>query len=134
MNSQIIFFLTPLACTFILFVCGLISVLIVQIKTYKLTNALKDIDYPADNIRGFVLPARNQINNFKNSFGKSMFSFDSYMIISFGKEILEVKDDSVKVSISNLKKSYKLYITFLVLTGLFLVISMLMFLVVGKTL
>ncbi len=134
MNSQILFFLIPLLVTIVLFICGFISVLVMEIKSYKLRKSLKNTGYPVENMKCVVLPARNQMANIKDSYGKSMFSFENYMIMSFGKDVLDLKDASIQASISALKKNHKMYMTFFVLTGIFLIISMLMFFVVGKIL
>lgn len=130
MDYQILVFLVLLFITALFFICSFISVLALLIKSYKLRKSLKNAGYPVENMKGVILPARKQMVNFKDSYGKSLFSFDSYMIISFGKDVLDVKDASVQASISVLKKNYRMYMTFFVLAGIFLSISILVLFIV----
>ncbi len=125
MDYQILVFLVLLFITVLFFICSFISVLVLLIKSYKLRKSLKNAGYPVENMKGVILPARKQMVNFKDSYGKSLFSFDSYMIMSFGKDVSDVKDASIQASISVLKKNYRMYMTFFALAGIFLSISIL---------
>lgn len=133
MEYQILIFTVLLSLTVSFFICGFISVIIMQVKSYKIRSSLKNYGYPVENMKGVILPASNQISNIKDSYGKSIFSFENYMTMSFGKGVFDVKDASIQASISALKKNYKIFTSLLTLAVLFLIISIITLSILGNT-
>lgn len=118
MSTSIIVFLVFLALFFISFVLGLIVFVIIFYKTQKLKKAVLSSGYSPSTVSGGILPAQEQLKNFKDSYGYSLFSFEYYLISNFGKEILsQVNNENYKAQMVDLRKIYHTY-TRLLFSGL----------------
>jgi hypothetical protein len=123
MNTSLIIILVLVGLFVITFLVELVVVIILLVKTHRLKKLALKNGYSSSRITGIILPAKEQVQNFKDSIGYSLFSFNFLIITSFGKDFLPQMDNDIyKVSVENLRKIHKVYICLLFL-AFFLMIA-----------
>lgn len=133
MNSSLIIFTVFLVLFLINFLVELVVVILLGFKTQKLKKIVLNNGYSSSNVSGVVLPAQEQMENFKDSYGHSLFSFDYHLISNFGKEILShVNNENYKEQVTDLKKIHRTYIRLLISGIVLLLASIIVFFLISS--
>lgn len=134
MNIQLIIFFAFLVLLFIDFLAELIVIIILFSKTQKLKKIILSSGYSPLTVSGTILPAQEQIENFKDSYGYSLFSFEYYLISNFGKEILsQANSGNYKVQMVDLRKIHNTYTRLLFSGIVFLLVSIAIFFIIQSS-
>lgn len=91
------------------FVIGLVLTISLLVKASKLKRLLLDSGYPPEKLAG-LLPARDQMQNFRDSTKRSMFSFEWFLISRFGEDVLvKAEGDEYRATVDSMRKTHRAY-------------------------